>query len=72
LRLREPAIATAWLVRALDSASPDPMVTADLADAYIAAGRPDAARETVENGLRHTPDDRRLLRLRAQLSRGRT
>jgi tetratricopeptide (TPR) repeat protein len=72
LRLREPATATAWLVRALDSASPDPRVTADLADAYIASGRPDTARETVENGLRHTPDDRRLLRLRTQLSRGRT
>jgi tetratricopeptide (TPR) repeat protein len=72
LRLREPKAATAWLVRALDSTAPDPMVTADLADAYIASGRPDAAREAVDNGLRHTPDDRRLLRLRAQLGRGRT
>ena len=71
LALREPTAASAWLVRALDTASPDPTVTADLATAYLAAGHPDAAREAVENGLRHVPDDRRLLRLRAQL-KGRT
>ena len=72
LALREPTAASAWLVRALDTASPDPTVTADLATAYLAAGHPDAAREAVENGLRHVPDDRRQLRLRAQLSKGRT
>jgi tetratricopeptide (TPR) repeat protein len=72
LSLREPETATAWLSRALDSGSPDPGITADLADAYVASGRYDAARQLVENGLRHTPDDRRLLRLRAQLNKGRT
>jgi tetratricopeptide (TPR) repeat protein len=71
LALREPATASAWLVRAMDTATPDPAVSADLANAYLATGRPNAARETVENGLRHSPEDRRLLRLRAQLSRGR-
>jgi tetratricopeptide (TPR) repeat protein len=72
LALREPATASVWLVRALDSASPDPGVVATLANAYLAAGRRDTARETVENGLRHTPDDRRLLRLWAQLAKTRT
>jgi tetratricopeptide (TPR) repeat protein len=72
LALREPETATTWLARALDAASPDPRLAADLADAYLASGHQDAARDTVENGLRHTPEDRRLLRLRAQLNRGRT
>jgi tetratricopeptide (TPR) repeat protein len=71
LALREPATASTWLVRALDTAVPDPAVAADLANAYVAAGRFDNARETIENGLRHSPGDRRLLRLRAQLSKGR-
>jgi tetratricopeptide (TPR) repeat protein len=66
--LHEPATASLWLARALDTAAPDPAVTADLVNAYIAAGQRDRAREAVENGLRHTPTDRHLLRLRTNLT----
>jgi tetratricopeptide (TPR) repeat protein len=72
MTLREPVAATTWLARALDAASPDPAIVGALADAHLAAGHPDAALEVVDAGLRHVPADRRLLRLRAQLSRGRT
>jgi tetratricopeptide (TPR) repeat protein len=67
IALHEPATASVWLARALDSAAPDPAVTADLVNAYIAAGQADRAREAVENGLRHMPTDRRLLRLRKRM-----
>ena len=66
--LREPATASLWLARALDAAAPDPAVTADLVNAYIAAGQRNRALEAVENGLRHTPTDRHLLRLRTNLT----
>jgi tetratricopeptide (TPR) repeat protein len=51
LRLREPAVAAAWFDRALVVTPQDADLLSKLAEAQLASGQPDAARETVARAL---------------------
>ena len=68
LGLREPSTAAVWLARAVDPAAPDPALLAELAEAELAAGHPDRARDAIARGLAAAPSNGRLLRLRARAS----
>jgi tetratricopeptide (TPR) repeat protein len=65
LRVNEPGAAVMWLRRAAVISTPSPVLLAELARAEWQAGQIDAARATIERGLRADPRNRALRSLAA-------
>jgi tetratricopeptide (TPR) repeat protein len=67
LRMNDAELAAKWAQRAIAPQDPDANALGLLADAQLRLGQPDAARATLERGLRKDATNRTLLRLRQRL-----
>ena len=67
MRAQDAPAAVTWFTRALDAGGPDTVILVHLAQAQIAAGDPDAARQTVARALEHEPQNAAARALARQL-----